>query len=346
MRKLLILVLLITLIPFSAKAMEFEAPEVPQSGESYMPAQTSSFLEDLLFILRKAMDAILPEISAAAGTCLCIVAVMMLCSIIQLFPGASRGVIHLASTILIGVILIHPASTLIRLGAKTVTEMTEYSKLLLPVLTGALAAQGGVTASAALYAGTAFFSAVLSTLVTKLILPILYVYMCLVLIHGATGEDMLKNLCDLCKWLVCWGLKIVLYIFIGFMGITGVISGTADASAVKAAKLAITGMVPVVGGIISEASETILVSAGMMKNAAGVYGVLAILAVFIGPFLKIGAQYLLLKMTGSVCAVFGIKNQCELLKNFSSGMGMVLAMTGTVCLLLLIAVVCFMKGMS
>ena len=138
----------------------------------------------------------------------------------------------------------------------------------------------------------------------------------------------------------------MLYIFSGYMGITGVVSGTADAAAVKAAKITISGAVPVVGGILSDASEAILVSAGIMKNAAGVYGLLAMLAICIGPFIRMGAQYLLLKITSAVCSVVGVQQAVDMINDFSGVMGFLLAMTGTVCLLLLISTVCFMKGVS
>ena len=130
------------------------------------------------------------------------------------------------------------------------------------------------------------------------------------------------------------------------MSITSVVSGAVDASAIKALKLTVSGMVPVVGGIISDASESILVSAGVLKSTAGVYGIVATIAIFVGPFLKIGAQYLALKFTGAICSVFSAKEEASLIKDFSTGMGMVLGMTATVCLLLLISVVCFMKGVT
>ena len=141
-----------------------------------------------------------------------------------------------------------------------------------------------------------------------------------------------------------WCLKTLLYIFTGYIGITGVVSGTADAAAVKAAKLAISGAVPVVGGILSDASEVVLVTAGTVKNAVGVYGMLAIAAIWLGPFVKIGAHYLLLKGCGLICGVFGSKEHCTLIQDFSSAMGLLLAMTGSVCVMLLVSMVCFMKG--
>ena len=138
----------------------------------------------------------------------------------------------------------------------------------------------------------------------------------------------------------------MLYIFTGYLSITGVITGTADAAAVKAAKLTISGAVPVVGGILSDASEAVIVGAGVMKNAVGVYGLLAVLALFITPFLQIGVQYLLLKLTAVLCGVFGVKEASALVEDFSSAMGLLLGMTGTISFLMLISTICFMKGMG
>ena len=346
MRKIVVLFLAFFILIFPVQALELDPPDVPPSGEIYMPEDTESFAEALWFIIRKAIDDIWPEISSVAQKCLSIFAVVILLAIIDGFSGSSVWAQHLAGTILIGVLLLQPSNLMIQYGIQVVTDLTEYGKLLLPVLTAALAAQGGTTASAALYSGTAFFSTILSAIITKLIVPLLYTYFCLCVVNGAIEDEMLSNMRNFIKWLISWGLKVILYIFTGFISITGVISGTADASAVKAIKLTISGLVPVVGSIISDASETILVSAGVVKSATGIYGILAILAVFIGPFLKIGLQYIMLNITGSVCSVFGVKKQTAMLKDFSAGMGMILAMTGTVCLLLLISVVCFMKGVT
>jgi stage III sporulation protein AE len=105
-------------------------------------------------------------------------------------------------------------------------------------------------------------------------------------------------------------------------------------------------MVPVVGGILSEASETVLVSAGIFKNSAGVYGLLAVLALWIEPFVTIGVQYLMLKLTAALCKSIDPKGCSQLVGQVSSAMGMLVAMTASVCLMLLVSIVCFMKGMA
>lgn len=346
MRKLLILAILIAITIIPVSATEFTAPSAPESAQEYMPDTIQSFGEGLWYVIKSAIGKLQPSIADAAGVCLSLIGVCLLVSILHSFSDSTKKITAITGTVAIGVLLLQPANTLIKLGTDTVVGLSEYGKLLLPVMTAAMAAQGGATSSAALYTGTVLFDSLLSSLIAKLIVPMLYIYMCLCVANSAVGETLLKGIRDFVKWAMTWCLKIVLYLFTGYIGITGVVSGTADASAVKAAKLAISGAVPVVGSIISDASETILVSAGVMKSAAGVYGVLAILAVWIGPFLQIGVQYILLKITAAVCGVIGTKQTSALVQDFSGAMGMVLAMTGTVCLLLLISIVCFMKGIG
>ena len=250
----------------------------------------------------------------------------------------------MASSLAIAMLLFGNAHTLIGAATDTVEELSAYGKLLLPVMTAAMAAQGGTTSSGALYAGTAFFDTLLGSLISKWLVPMIYGFLALAVANSALGHDMLKKLRDFVKGMATWCLKTVLYIFTGYMTITGVISGTTDQAAIKAAKLTISGAVPVVGGILSDASESVLVGASLVKNAVGVYGAVALFGVVIGPFLRIGVQYLLLKLTASVCGVFSGKQAGELVQDFSAAMGLLLGMTGAMCLIFLISIVCFLKG--
>lgn len=346
MRKLLILFLVVMLCMTNVSAKEYAAPAAPDSAEELLPEESSSFGEDLWYIIKSAIANLYPDIAEAAGICMSLIAVILFTSLLQSFSGVAKTSVELACTITIGILLIQPANSLIRLGMETVAQLCEYGKLLIPVLTAAMASEGGVTTSAALYTGTVFFNTALSTIISKLVIPLVYVHIALCIANNAIGADVLKKLRDFIKWLMTWCLKITIYLFTGYIGITGVIGGTTDASAVKAAKLAISGFVPVVGSIISDASETILVSAGVIKNTVGVYGLLVIVALWIRPFLQIGVQYILLKITSAVCSVFGTKESVNLIYDFSGTMGILLAMTGTVCLLHLISTVCFMKGVT
>ena len=309
MKKLILILILLASMAAPVQALDLTAPTAPDEAQELMPVETESFGEGLWYVFKSAMQTLQPEITKGCGICLGVIAAVMLTSLLSSFPGVSKNVTDLAGAVSVACLLLSNANTLIKAAANTVTELSEYGKLLLPVMTAAMAAQGGVTGSAALYTGTAIFDSVLGALISAVLVPMIYVFLALAAANSALGDDLLKKLREFVKWLVSWCLKIILYVFTGYIGITGAVSGTADQAALKATKLTISGMVPVVGGILSDASEAVLVSAGVVKSAAGVYGLLAIAAIAITPFLRIGVQYLLLKMTAAVCGVAAKKQQ-------------------------------------
>lgn len=325
---------------------EITAPPVPAGGSDLMPLHTESFGEGLWQLIQNALAQLNPDLAEASAICMTILAVVLLISVVKLFPGSSEKTADFAGAVGIGALLLQSSHSLIHLGATTIEEMSHYGKLLLPVMTAALAAQGNVTSSTALYAGSALFNSLLSELVARLLIPGIYIFLTLSTAHAATGDNMLKKLAGFVKGCSVWILKIILYIFTGYISITGIVSGTTDAAALKAAKLTISGVVPVVGGILADASEAVLVGAGVVRNAAGIYGILAILALFAGTFLRIGCHYLLIKFTALLCTVFDAKQSTGLVADFSGAMGLLLSITGSMCLLQLISTVCFLRGVG
>lgn len=346
MRKAFLAIILVFSLITQVYAAEFTPPEVPQSGADLMPERADSFVEGLWMILQDLIPMLRPDLQEASKVCLAVISVTLMVSLLQSFSEPAKQISDLAGTAAVAATLLYSTNALFHLASQTITEICEYGKLLLPVMTAAMAAQGGVTTSTALYAGTAMFDTLLSTLISRLLVPMVYLFLALSAANSAVGEDHLKKMKELIKWLVSWCLKTLLTVFTGYIGLTGVVSGTTDAAALKATRATISTVVPVVGGILSNASEAVLVSAGLAKNAAGIYGILAILAVFLEPFLKIGTHYLLLKATAAVCGIFASKRITDLIADFSGAMGLLLAMTGSVCLLLLISTVCYMKGVG
>lgn len=329
-----------------AAAMEIQAPQVPSGAADLMPENTESFGDALVELVQNVLLHVRPDLSEACRVSVSVFAAVMLSSLLNAVSGSIKKVINTAATVIIASVLILNTQSMIGLATDTIQQLNDYGKLLYPVMTAAMAAQGGITTSAALYTGTAAFDMLLSTLITNLLVPLVYVFLALAIGNSASGEELLKRMRDLVKNFVSWGLKMILTIFTTYMSITGVVSGTTDAAALKATKVTISTVVPVVGGILSDASESVLISAGLMKNAAGIYGIIAILALFLEPFVRIGIQYLMLKAVAALSGVFSSKEISGLIEDFGAAMGLLLGMTGSVCLLVLISTVCFMKGVG
>lgn len=346
MKCVAILMCLLVWMAVPVSALEYAPPAVPESGRNTMPEKTDSFGEGVLELAETALSRLMPELKQAAGIGGRILCIVLLVSILQQVSGSAKTACELAGNLGICISLVECAGTMITLGMETVEEITAYGKLLLPVLTGALAAQGGIGTSAALYAGTALFNSLLSSCIASVLIPGVRLFLAVAMVGSITGEEILKRLSDGIKSGSIWILKTLLMVFTTYLGITGVVSGTTDAAALKAARVAISSVVPVVGGILSDASEAVLVSAAIAKNAAGIYGILAVLAVVVRPFVRLMSHYLVLKLTAAVCSVFGSKGNTALIDAFSAAMGILLAITAACCVMVLISTVCFLRSVQ
>ena len=325
---------------------EWTAPPVTGDAAALLPPESGGFGADVWYVLRTALQQALPQLRQCAGLCLCVVAVMLLLSVIRSFSGTGKAAAELAGVVLLSTLLLGQARQVIAQGAESVAKLSDYVKLLLPPLAATLAAQGGTTSSGALYTVTAALSAIAGAAVERLLVPMVYVFLVLAVIAAACGEETLSRLRQLMKKAAGTVLKTMLWGYTAFLSLTGIITGTADQAAVKAAKLTMSGAMPVVGGILSDASETILVGAGMVKNSVGIYGLVAVVAICAGPVVGMGLQYALVKATAALCAVFAGKQQVTLMEDFAAAMGLLLAMTATLGLLLMVSILCFLKGMG
>ncbi len=346
MKKIFLVVCMVFTLAVPASAQDYTVPEPPKDAVGLLPADRDTFAEGLWYVIKSALAMAQPQLARSGRLSLSLIAVTMLIGIVRSWDGAGKDAVTLAGVVAVSGLMLQPAGTQITAAMDTITQLSDYGKLLLPVMTAALAAQGGTITSATLYTATVAFDALLSALMQAVLMPMVYIYLLLSVVHAAVGDGMMKRLRNLMKSFMTWSLKVVLYVFTAYIGITGVVSGTADQSAVKAAKLTISGMVPVVGGILSDASEAVLVSAGVVKNAAGIAGMLAVIAIAVVPFIQIGLQYLGLKLTAAVCALFPEQQITGLIEDFSGVMGFLLGMTGAMCLMFLISLVCFLRGVG
>lgn len=346
MKYLPFILVLLSVLSLPVQAVQIEAPSVPSSGEEIMPEKTDSLGEALREMLETISSQLRPLSVATFKTGAELLAAALLLSIASVWSGRSPIPLKLVGALVGCTLLLGSSKSMLQLAANTILELTDYGKLLFPVLTTAMAAQGGVTASAALYAGTMVLDTVLASLISGAMLPAVSGFLALGVGFAVTGEDILKRMRDFMRNGIAWFLKALLTAFTAYMSITGVVSGTTDTAALKATKVTISTVVPVVGSVLSDASEAVLVSTGIVRNAAGIYGIVAVLAVFLVPFLKIGLQYLTLKVTASLCMLLEAGGLREVVEDASTAMGLLLAMTGTVCLLLLISTVCFLKGVG
>ena len=279
----------------------------------------------------------------AVRSAVLILVILLFCSLaetVQEGAGNSRiRAVPLAGTLAVTVVAVTDVNSLLGMGTGAIDRMTSFSNVLLPTVAAVTAATGAITGAAVRQLAAALFSNLLVNLIDGLLVPLLYGYIAVSVAQSATGTEGLKRLADLLKWTVTTVLTVVMLAFVGYLTASGVVAGTADAATVKAAKFAISGAIPVVGGILSDAAETMLASAGVLKGTVGVFGMLTILGICLLPLLRLAVHYLTYKLAAALAAALGSGPVYDMVDRLGSAFGLVLGMMGACCLLQLIALV-------
>lgn len=332
MRKIIIIILTLFLLTGTVFAQEGETQEFAAGVEDII---SDSVAQNKATILQAA------ELAAILTT------IVLLCKCAAFAKEKSS----LAPASLIGSAAITAAcavsmQAMIRLGSETIEKIMDHALLMLPALASATVSTGAYGTAGAIYSGTILFSDLIMALITKILVPLVYVFIGVATANAALNNHLLDSLREFISWLISGSLKIILYVYIGYVTLSGIISGGTDAAAVKATKLAMGNAVPVVGSIISDASETVVAGAMLLKNSLGVAGMLGVLGICVSPFLKIAIHYLILKLTKAVCGTVGMENHVTLIGDLSTAMGFLLSMTGTCALIMLLSVICFMKAVG
>ena len=255
-------------------------------------------------------------------------------------------IVSLAGTLAIAAVSISDVNAMLGLGRSTMERITDFSNVLLPVVAAVTAATGAVTGAAVRQMAAVLFSDLLINLINGLLIPVLYAYLAVSVGQSALGNDGLKRIAALLKWLVTTMLTGVMIAFVGYLTVSGVVAGSADAVAIKTAKFAISGTIPVVGGILSDAAETILSSAGVLRGTVGVFGAVTILGICLLPLLRIAVHYLMYKLVAAVSGAVGSPRICALVEQIGGAFGIMLGMTGACGLLMLVALVSSITAVS
>lgn len=342
--------LTLLLLALTVDAQAAELPEdltgaLPEAAEDLMEVEGLSgpegFSQGLAGIVERLAGGVKAVVRQRLRGAASILLVAVACGAVDGFAqGTGKGAAFLPMAGALAVTLLTAGSLedLIGLGAETIRELNVFSKALLPTLAAATAASGAVTTATFQQVTTVFLADLLMELIDGLLIPLVYLYIGALAAGACLPENRLGAIAEALKKIVTWILTSSLLLFTVYLSTVRVIAGAADGASVKVAKAAISGAVPVVGGIIAEAAETVLAGAGMLKNTIGVFGMLAILAACAYPFLQLGVQYLLYKLSAFLAAAVGAPELCKLIDGLGGAFGLVLGMTGSCALLLLVSV--------
>ncbi|WZL71448.1 stage III sporulation protein AE [Clostridiaceae bacterium 35-E11] len=272
-----------------------------------------------------------------------LIVLSILCAFLNNLSNAfeSDAVAKIAYTVcylLIIGIAIKSFSIAITIGIDAIDGMVSFMQALLPILLTLLMAMGGVTTTA-MFQPIMFASVgITSTLMKDIILPIIFFSAILSIVNNLSSKIQVSKLASLLKQIAMVLIGFTLTIFTGIITIQGVAASTADGVTIRTAKFAVERFIPIVGGFVSDAFDTILGCSLLLKNSIGVLGLVIIVIIVIMPLLKILSLILIYKIAAALIEPITDNELIGCLNDMGNSMILLFATVTSVAIMFFLAV--------
>ncbi len=324
------------------QALPGQAREVLEGGSW---TDTAGALERTL--KEAAETALRDAFRPALATAVAVLAAAMLCSVAGGLAGEREQGIDYVN--LIGVLAVASCAagsfaTLMGEAQALTEDLTDLGTMLLPVLASCSAVTGAAATGAAKYAASSLFLNLLGTAAKKLIVPLIYMYLAASLGQAAFGGS--GGVAGLIQKAVKHALTAAVLAFTVYISAVSLIASSADAVTVKLTRTAISTLLPVVGGMVADASDALASGVGALRGVAGAAGVVAVAAVCAGPVLKLLLNAALLSAASLLAGTVAPKPLTSFIAAVSSAYSLMLALAGTEAAILAISVISAAKAVG
>lgn len=206
-----------------------------------------------------------------------------------------------------------------RLGAlaslayKTVEALCGCIELIAPVLSTAIAATGSLSTSAAFGPLAAFLSQTVAGTFKNTVLPLCAGAGVCAMLSALSAEERLAHMFKLIKSAIRYISGGIFTIYFAILAVWGLGARASDSVAVKTAKYALDKGIPIVGGAVSGTMDSMAISAGLIKNSAGVAALITIALAVLPQLISIGCNTLCARGAAAICSALGDKRMPTLL---------------------------------
>ena len=288
-------------------------------AEGALKRLAESFFEKL----RSSLKA---NLSAAASVMAVAAAVSLGLSFCD--DGRIKLYINVVGVCTLAMLLIGRMDSIVSEITAALELLRDYSKAAIPAVFAAAAASGAAVSAGARYSAVCMALDVLMNTSHKLILPLINAFTALALSTAIFENSILTGLKRMIKWCAVTVMTGLTLAFSALIGLTGLVTGSVDAVAVKTARTVISGTLPVVGGIVSDAASAVLSSAALLRNTAGAVGMIAVCALCVGPFAALLVKSLMMKAGSAVCEAVPGLSLSRFLSDMGTAVNMLLGLLG------------------
>ena len=256
--------------------------------------------------LQQLGDTLRDKLVSPLRTCGLCLTIVVLAGLSRVFETDSLSSVLADLTCVAAFLVLLPSLvSVIQMSKEVLDGASAFMIGAVPVYTGVLASLGKAVSAGVLGAWMMAAGNAVAWMAQQMILPFLLILLAFAAVCGIAAPEF-GHIGDGLYSVVKWLLILAVTVFTGLLSMQTLLSGAADGAAGKAARLVIRNAVPVVGGLIGDATGAVQASISLLRSGIGAFVLLALLITFM-PLLIEAAVWIGMLYLASVSAqLFGL----------------------------------------
>ncbi len=226
---------------------------------------------------------------------------------------------------------------------ESIENLTAFSNSLIPLLTTLIIATGKVTTSGVIEPILLVMVTFIGNFEKNILIPFILVGTVLGIVSKISPNIQLDRISKYMKKSSVWIISIVMTLFISVAALEGGLTSNIDDVAKKTGKSVISAAVPVVGGVIGDALETITGYSNLLKNAVGTIGIITIICICLKPIIKLAIYTILYYISVALVEIIADKNITEIMEQMAETFKIMLSIFFMMTVMLIIGLAVVMK---
>lgn len=213
-----------------------------------------------------------------------------------------------------------------------VQNVTNFIQASIPVVISLVLMSGNVTGAYA-YNGLLLFAInIINHVVLTLAMPLIAFVATIQVVNYLTENEILKNMSDLIHKIVSWGAKSLAIGFISLLALQRVSAPILNNLAIRGARLTINA-VPVVGGVLSGAVDSVMYLAAATKSGVIVAVVITLVYLCLIPVAKLTALMFIYKFVAAIVQPICDKRIVKCINTIGTYSGLLLGLSVMITLM-------------
>lgn len=308
MKKKIVLLSIILFAVYLNNVFAFTVPDIEGYDMFYQNTSdivSGGFSLNPVDIFNNIVNMIFSEVKAFSGQAAILLVMAMLSSAVcnldnSLGENAGGKAAFFTFFIVISGIAVSCFNSALSYGVQVTGHMTSFMNKLTPVLMLMLFTCCKSVSAAAFEPVLSAAVFVVSVAIEKCLVPLMTFSAVLAVAGNVGDKPRISGFVKIIKSISKWVMAFIITLFTGINAVYGFTASSLDAVGAKTIKFAVGSLVPVVGGFLSDTLDTVASSTGLLKNAAGVSGIIIMAGICITPIIKIGVMQLILKLVAAI----------------------------------------------